>query len=80
MPHLRTHKGFSDIEQDITLFYDDGTVDALTTALKVAARALIIAQPLFSEPSDDINMLKQKVFEQKVFYLIMQRQDELGRQ
>jgi hypothetical protein len=76
MPHLRTHKGFSDIEQDIKLFYDDGTVDALATALKVAARALVIAQPLFATPADrnDINALKQKVFD-----YIMQRQDELGR-
>jgi hypothetical protein len=40
---LRTHKGFSEIEQDIQRFYEDGTASAATTALKVAGRALSIA-------------------------------------
>jgi hypothetical protein len=42
--HLRQHKSFSEIEQDIKRFYDDGTVDVTETALKIAARALAVAQ------------------------------------
>ena len=41
--NLRIHKGFSDIEQDIHRFYEDGTVNAQLTALKIAARAMAIA-------------------------------------
>lgn len=44
MPRLNFHHGFSPIEKDITHYYDDGTVSIKLTALKVAARAMGIAQ------------------------------------
>ena len=71
---LRTHKGLSEIEQDIRLYYDNGTVDALLTALQIAGRALAIAQPL-ADAFDRPAVIAAK---QQVFALIHDRQCELN--
>lgn len=64
MPHLREHKSFSEIEADINRFYDDGTVGAYLTALKVAGRALAVA--LVAAPESDaraVRIARQLVFD-----------------
>jgi hypothetical protein len=63
MAQLRQHKAFSDIEQDIKRYYQDGTVDVLTTALKVAGRALAVAHATAPD-NKDINKARQLVFDQ----------------
>lgn len=49
--NLREHKGFSEIEQDVQRFYDDGTVEAVKVAMTIAGRALAIART--AKPNDE---------------------------
>jgi hypothetical protein len=76
MPQLRQHKTFSDIEQDINRYYYDGTVDALTTALSVASRALTVAYHC-SEP---VNRQRIEVMYEVLRTLIQERQREKAQQ
>lgn len=72
MARLREHKAFSEIEGDIRYYYEDGTADALVTALNVAGRALSVAI-VASEP---VNAERLQAAKQTVFDLILERQAE----